>query len=189
MSPQGSCGSPEGGPERREVTVCLYKRLGIWENPGIMGPSHDNYWTLFRAEHCAGDRSEFEACVCSGVFRGQATGALRPVVFLEPRPCALSFSKSVCLSPFASYTHSYSNTHTHAHSHTPMLTLHSHNHLHSHAHIHSLTHVNMHTHILTETPCPLRKGRREPVKRWPWARVGFLSALGQWVSVSLQAAR
>lgn len=132
------------------MTVCLYKRLGIWENPGIMGPSHNNYWTLFRAEHCARDRSEFEACVCSGVFRAQATGALRPVVFLEPRPCALSFSKSVCLSPFASYTHSYSNTHTHAYSHTPMLTLHSHNHLHSHAHIHSLTHVNMHTHILTE---------------------------------------
>lgn len=125
VTPQGSCGSPEGGPERREVTVCLYKRLGIWENPGIMGPSHNNCWTLFWAEHCAGDRSEFEACICSGVFRGQATGAVRPVVFLEPKPRALSFSKSVCLSPFASYTHSYSNTHTHPcslYTHTTICT-------------------------------------------------------------------
>lgn len=143
------------------MTVCLYKRLGIWENSAIMG------LPTTTTGHCTGlstvrGQEQNEAWVCSGVLCGQATGVLRPVVFLEPRPCVLSFT-----SPFVRigllYTPTLKHPHsrTHVHSHTPTLTVYSHSHLHSHAHIHSLSHTHRHTHILTETPCPPRRGWRE----------------------------
>lgn len=62
------------------MTAYLWKRLGLWETLGFMGPSHKNCWTQFWAGHGASDWRRLEAWVCSRGALWQDSGALRPVV-------------------------------------------------------------------------------------------------------------